>query len=243
MADAALFTPRHRHRLVRDVADHLRRRIVSGDLPVGHPLPAMRRLARLYGVSLPTLHAALHTLESVGFVRITHGVGTFVTQPRSASRQLVYAWQEATPFELATMRAAIDERMPVVAAHVVRAAAGRALPMAVRDLQFFANERSMNRIGVAAESFIAADLTFHTAVLATARGIEVSASLYGQIAGRLKPHLLSAAARQALDPGLDAAHVALAGAIVDANVLAVARLARGIARREARTVHDVLRAG
>jgi DNA-binding FadR family transcriptional regulator len=243
MADAALFTRRRRHTLVADVADDLRRRIVSGDLSIGRQLPAIRRLARLYGVSQPTMWAALRALESVGYLSITHGVGTFVAKPRDSSRVLVYAWKEATDAELAAMRAAIDEVAPVLAARTARAAGPRRLPRAVADLPFLAGERSSSRLWAMAEGFVRADLAFHRTILTAAHGSEASASLFEEIGRRLQPRLTHAAGIQARDEGLDQAHLALASAIREGHMRAAARLGSAIARREMDSLHAPPQAG
>jgi GntR family transcriptional regulator, transcriptional repressor for pyruvate dehydrogenase complex len=225
---------------MRQVTEHLRRRIVAGDLSADRQLPSVRKLARLYGVSIPTMQGALHALETVGFVRITHGVGVFVARPRSAAMLLVHAWQEATPYELAAMRATIDERMPVLAARIVRQAPGKQLPRLIQDLTFFAGERSHSRRGLPAEAFVRADLAFHHAIVASVRGAEMSTTLYDQIVGRLMPALTAAAGQQAADLGLDGAHLALATAITSGAVPAAARLASTIARREVACVEPTL---
>jgi DNA-binding FadR family transcriptional regulator len=239
MGDAAAFTRRRNRPLIEQVADHLRRRIVSGDIGPDRQLPSMRRLARMYGVSLPTMHAAIHSLAAVGFVRISHGLGTFVSRPRSAATVLIYACKEATPFELAAIRATIDQRMPIVAAQSVRAARNGRLPRHLEDLTFLASERSTSRNDGFAERFVRADLQFHQEIVANAKGVEVGESLYEHIGLRLMPQLTAAADDLAADIGLDEAHRELATAIIDGAVIPAARLAGAIARREADAVERV----
>lgn len=236
MADAALFTRRRRQPLTEQVTDHLRRRIVSGDIGPDRQLPSVRKLARMYGVSVPTMHGAIHTLAALGFVRVIHGVGVFVARPRSPATALVYACQEATPFELANIRATIDQRMPSLAALTARRGRDGRVPRALLDLGFFARERSSSGLDVPAEAFVRADLRFHRAIVASVKGMEVSASLYEQIGRRLIPELTASAAAQVRDRGLDQAHLALAAAIIDGDVLATARLSSTIAKREAESV-------
>jgi DNA-binding FadR family transcriptional regulator len=233
MADAARFTPRRRRSVTRDITDHLRRQIVAGQLSRDRPLPSMRDLAEMYGVSLPTMQCALHALASMGFVSISHGVGVFVSRPRSPATALVYACQEATPFELAAIRATIDGRMAIVAARDVSRLGDDLLPRPLRDLAFFAAERSNHRRYVPAEAFVRADLQFHKMIVSSVKGAEISISLYDQLGKRLMPQLTAAAADLAADDGLDQAHRALSTAIVEGATLATARLASAIARREA----------
>ncbi len=71
-------TGTRRKTLSRDVAEALRRKIASGDYPVGVKLPAERLLAEEFGVNRHAVREALKRLEALGLVRIKHGVGIFV---------------------------------------------------------------------------------------------------------------------------------------------------------------------
>ena len=64
--------------LYRQLADHLRRRIADEGLT---RLPSQRTLEQEYGVSLPTVQAAVELLIADGLVRVSPGKGTFVTRP------------------------------------------------------------------------------------------------------------------------------------------------------------------
>jgi DNA-binding FadR family transcriptional regulator len=219
MYDAAIFTRRRRMSVMRDITDHLRRRIVAGELGPDRPLPSMRHLAEMYGVSVTTIRGSLHALAAMGFVRISHGIGVYVSRPRSIATELIFASLEATPFELAGIRAAIDEPMAVLAARTARGTKGGQLPRMLMDLSFLAGERSASRLGVPAETFVRADLAFHAAIAASVRGAEASRSLYEQIGRRLMPQLSASAADQASDVRLDQAHRALATAITEGQLL------------------------
>lgn len=67
--------------LVARVSGELRRRIATEDLPAGTRLPTEGALASEFGVSRPTVRAALRELEALGLVTTRHGVGTFVVSP------------------------------------------------------------------------------------------------------------------------------------------------------------------
>jgi GntR family transcriptional regulator len=64
------------------MAAHLAARIEEGDLPANRPLPAERRLADEYGVSLGTARRATELLRERGLVVTLRSKGTFVTLPR-----------------------------------------------------------------------------------------------------------------------------------------------------------------
>jgi len=177
------------------------------------------------------MHAAVHALAALGFLRISHGVGMFVARPRSHAAILDHAWQNATPMELALMRAAIDERMPVVVAMQVDSQPAVRLPRTLSDISFLAHERSVCRSGYA-DVFIQADLAFHRTVAASVRGTEVTVGLHQHIGRRMLPALLPVADVLASDEDLDAAHLQLVGAILAGEPMTTARLARFIARRE-----------
>ena len=56
------------------VAGEIRRRIISGDVVAGEPLPNEAELTALFGVSRPTLREALRLLESDGLIEVKRGV-------------------------------------------------------------------------------------------------------------------------------------------------------------------------
>lgn len=63
------------------IADDLRERIGSGELPPGARLPNQRQMAREFGVTLMTLRQGLELLERENLIRRQHGLGTFVAAP------------------------------------------------------------------------------------------------------------------------------------------------------------------
>lgn len=238
-ADAAIFRRRRLTSLVQEIVDHLRRRIVSGDLAIDRRLPPIRKLASLYGVSVPTMHSAINALAALGLVRMRHGVGVFVIRPRSNAALLNHAWQNATTSELALMRMAVDELAPVIVATRVEAGPDVRFPRALSDITFLANERSVRRMGYP-EAFLAADFAFHRAITSSVRGMEITVSVYDRLAERLMTSLMSVADVLATDDQLDAAHIELAHTMLDGHPLQAARLARMIARRELHSLDRTL---
>jgi DNA-binding FadR family transcriptional regulator len=65
------------------VARRLRGEIVRGDTPVGEPLASEKELMERFGVSRPTLRAALRILETQSLVEVRRGSrgGTWVCEP------------------------------------------------------------------------------------------------------------------------------------------------------------------
>lgn len=66
--------------LVSRVAEDLRSAIAAGQYPAGSKLPPEAELGSHFGVSRPTVRAALRELEAHGLVKTSHGVGTFVVE-------------------------------------------------------------------------------------------------------------------------------------------------------------------
>jgi GntR family transcriptional regulator len=60
------------------LASALRQRILAGEWPPGHALPAETTLASEHGVALGTLRRALDVLDDQGLIERRHGRGTFV---------------------------------------------------------------------------------------------------------------------------------------------------------------------
>lgn len=65
--------------LVSQVSQSLRNALARAEYAAGERLPTETLLAEQFGVSRPTVRAALRELETKGLVRTQHGVGSFVT--------------------------------------------------------------------------------------------------------------------------------------------------------------------
>ena len=75
----ALNAPRKSGSLGRQVAAHLRSRIMQGEVSPGARLPSETEIALDYGVSRVTVRTAIKLLESQGLVDVRNGSGTFVS--------------------------------------------------------------------------------------------------------------------------------------------------------------------
>jgi GntR family transcriptional regulator len=63
------------------IANSLRQRIESGELPPGAMLPSITRISQEWGVAKITAAKALKVLRSEGLTRAVQGWGTFVAGP------------------------------------------------------------------------------------------------------------------------------------------------------------------
>jgi DNA-binding FadR family transcriptional regulator len=196
-------------------------------------------MAALYGVSVPTVHAAIHAVETLGLVRVRHGIGTFIDRPRSSAAVANHAWLQASSRELAFMRSAIETHAATAAATLVHSADAKLLPLPLRDLPFLASERMGARYS-APEDHLAADMAFHRAMLAAVPDGVMLASLHRSLQHQLERRLLSIASAHRDDRRLDDAHAQLATAILDGRTRDAARLARSIAERELIPSNDPL---
>lgn len=228
-----LLAPHERISRPQAIADLLRRRIVSGELPVGSRLPSVRKLAHLQGVSIPTAHAAIQCLVAIGLVRSVHGVGTFVERPTGSAAALNHAWLHASWRELVAMRMAIDERAATMAAGAMASprTVDRPATATLSLIHLLAREVAMSRFGDV-EEFVAADRRFHQTVVASLRGLESTAAIRDRIDRRLARWWALAALQLAPDTDFHEAHLELAAAILDGRIRASAAISRRLARRE-----------
>lgn len=67
--------------LYRQLAAILRRRIASGEIPVGRPIPSRKTLRQEYDVSMGTIVAAVDLLKDEGLLAMYPGRGLYV-RPR-----------------------------------------------------------------------------------------------------------------------------------------------------------------
>lgn len=70
-----------RRRLSTEVAEHLERQILNGDIAQGRRLPSEKELGLSFGVSRNAIREALKTLEERGLVRVENGRGAYITAP------------------------------------------------------------------------------------------------------------------------------------------------------------------
>lgn len=237
--EARLYRRAPRDAVAQDIADALRRRIVTGDLTADQRLPSMRKLAAWYDVSLPTMQAALHILRAIGLIRVMPGVGSFVARPRQHGAALNHAWLRASPRELGLMRFAMDAQLPIIVARTSRPTDDRQrLGRHVANLGFLAMERSISRHSWP-ESYVAADVAFHRSIAAALVGAEIMASLYQRLTDRMRPILLAAADQQR-NHELSEQHIRLAEAVRAGQPLSAGRLARAVARQELAALEAVL---
>jgi len=106
---SSLWTPLRVGHIPQRIAERILGLITAEQLRPGDRLPPERELARMLGVSRPSLREALKSLQAGGHVDVRHGAGVFVAEPRSA-RALQAALGEGgmTLAELFAMREVLE---------------------------------------------------------------------------------------------------------------------------------------
>src|SRR6187431_1010122 len=106
----------------QEVVTQLREMIHRGELRPGDRLPPERDLAKLLGVSRPTLRAGISSLAAVGVLQPRRGSGTFVVEPEgppsldSSPLQLMASLQRFTPAEMFEARRSLEMAIAALAA-------------------------------------------------------------------------------------------------------------------------------
>jgi len=91
-----------------DIAIHVRRQIIGGELLHGERLPPERAFADQFGVSRGTVRDALRRLEEGGFVQKRPGSGTYVMY---SDTETVSIAQSTSPLELIDTRYALEPQI------------------------------------------------------------------------------------------------------------------------------------
>jgi len=105
-----------------EVVARLRDMIHSGELALGDRLPPERDLAKLLGVSRPTLRAGIRSLTAVGILQSKQGAGTFVAEAEASptldagALRLMSALHGFTSDEMFEARLALEMSIAALAA-------------------------------------------------------------------------------------------------------------------------------
>ena len=170
-------TPEGRGKTSEEVVSQLREMIHRGELHPGDRLPPERDLAKLLGVSRPTLRAGIRSLSAVGILQSRQGAGTFVVQSEgppqldSSPLRLMASLHGFTSAEMFEARLALEMAVAGLAAE--RAAGEQLATMAEEVAGMFASLGDP-------EQFLAHDVRFHQGV-ATASGNRILTALMNMV--------------------------------------------------------------
>ena len=152
-----------------EIAGHLRREIIAGNLAAKERLPPERVLANEYGVARGTVREALNRLADEGMVEIRAGSGSYVSfDPLGQVNAIV---ESTRPLELIDARFALEP-------HLCRLAVLHARQQELDALEALAETMESSIDDVV--GFSQADMAFHT-LLAESAGNSLLVWMMGQI--------------------------------------------------------------
>lgn len=171
--------PEHRGTTTsEEVISRLREMIHRGELRPGDRLPPERDLARLLGVSRPTLRAGIRSLAAVGVLQSRQGAGTFVVKADgppsldSSPLRLMASLHGFTNAEMFEARQSLEMAVAGLAAE--RATGDQMATMAEEVAGMYASLEDP-------EQFLIHDVRFHQTV-AAASGNRILTSLMNMVA-------------------------------------------------------------
>lgn len=161
-----------------EVVDRLRDMIHGGELSPGDRLPPERDLAKLLGVSRPTLRAGIRSLATVGILQSRQGAGTFVAQRDESPTldgsplRMLSALHGFTSDEMFEARLALEMSIASMAAE--RASSEQMTLMAEEITGMYA---SLNN----PEQYLVHDMQFHQTIAAASNN-RILTSLMNMVA-------------------------------------------------------------
>ncbi len=160
-----------------EVIARLREMIHSGELRSGDRLPPERDLAKLFGVSRPTLRAGIRSLAAVGVLQARQGAGTFVVKTDGSPSldsnplRLMASLHGFTSEEMFEARRSLEMAIAALAAE--RATSDHLATMSEEVTEMYASLDNP-------EQFLIHDIRFHQAV-AAASGNRILTSLMNMV--------------------------------------------------------------
>lgn len=161
-----------------EVVERLREMIHNGELTAGDRLPPERDLAKLLGVSRPTLRAGIRSLATVGILQSRQGAGTFVAERDESPTldgsplKMLSALHGFTSDEMFEARLALE--MSVAALAATRSTSEQMTLMAEQITGMYA---SLDDPG----QYLVHDMKFHQTI-AAASGNRILTSLMNMVA-------------------------------------------------------------
>jgi len=161
-----------------EVVERLRNMIHNGELSSGDRLPPERDLAKLLGVSRPTLRAGIRSLSTIGILQSKQGAGTFVAPADesptldSSALRMLSALHGFTSDEMFEARLALEMSIAGLAAE--RATSEQMTLMAEEITGMYASLSNP-------EQYLVHDMRFHQTIAAASNN-RILTSLMNMVA-------------------------------------------------------------
>ncbi len=161
-----------------EVVERLRNMIHNGELSSGDRLPPERDLAKLLGVSRPTLRAGIRSLSTIGILQSKQGAGTFVAAADesptldSSALRMLSALHGFTSDEMFEARLALEMSIAGLAAE--RATSEQMTLMAEEITGMYASLSNP-------EQYLVHDMRFHQTIAAASNN-RILTSLMNMVA-------------------------------------------------------------
>ncbi|WP_256639718.1 FadR/GntR family transcriptional regulator [Streptomyces murinus] len=203
-----------RSALSEQVIAELRNQIATGEWPVGSRIPTEPELVEQLGVARNTVREAVRALAHNGLLDIRQGSGTYVVATSELAGVMHRRFADADPRHIAEVRATLESA-------AAKLAAERRTEKDLKQLDALLLRREEAWESGEAESFVAADATFHLAVVGASHN-EVMTAMYADL-GELLRDALRADVGAELTPGAHMDHTRLVDAIRTGDTEAAAR--------------------
>ncbi|MFJ2610330.1 FadR/GntR family transcriptional regulator [Streptomyces sp. NPDC091279] len=162
-----------RSALSEQVIAALRNQITSGEWPVGSRIPTEPELVEQLGVARNTVREAVRALAHNGLLDIRQGSGTYVVATSELAGVMHRRFAEADPRHIAELRSTLESS-------AARLAAERRTEKDLKQLDTLLARREQAWASGDAEAFVAADTTFHLAVVSASHN-DVITTVYADL--------------------------------------------------------------
>ncbi|MER7487883.1 FadR/GntR family transcriptional regulator [Streptomyces sp. NPDC126497] len=170
-----------RSALSEQVIAALRAQITSGEWPVGTRIPTEPELVEQLGVARNTVREAVRALAHNGLLDIRQGSGTYVVATSELAGVMHRRFAEADPRHIAELRSTLESS-------AARLAAERRTERDLKQIDALLLRREEAWESGDAEAFVAADATFHLAVVAASHN-DVMTAVYADLSEVLRDWL------------------------------------------------------
>ena len=170
-----------RSALSEQVIAALRAQITSGEWPVGSRIPTEPELVEQLGVARNTVREAVRALSHNGLLDIRQGSGTYVVATSELAGVMQRRFAEADPRHIAELRSTLESA-------AARLAAERRTEKDLRQLDALLLRREEAWESGDKEAFVAADATFHLAVVSASHN-DVMTAMYADLGEVLRDWL------------------------------------------------------